>query len=70
MHHDTNASHVKALKVASQHLHAGLQIIDDLIPFLKPGGVCIMTMKMVGIGRDRSGTFNKLSQFFEVSEIV
>lgn len=46
------------------------QAVEALLPFLKPGGVCILTLKMKGFGRDRYKTFESLKAIFAVSLIL
>jgi len=43
------------------------QAVASLLPFLKPGGIVIMTLKMRGSGRDRSSTVSNLEAKFAVS---
>mmetsp|Transcript_27343 Transcript_27343/g.73948 ORF Transcript_27343/g.73948 Transcript_27343/m.73948 type:complete len:283 (-) Transcript_27343:698-1546(-) len=48
----------------NSHPLEACRAVKELIPFLKPGGICIMTLKCRGMGRDRSITFSKLRDFF------
>jgi hypothetical protein len=38
----------------NQHPDTTVQAMKPLLPFVKPGGTIIMTMKFYGLGRDRS----------------
>jgi len=44
--------------------------VGELLPFLKPGGLVIMTLKNRGNGRDRSFTVSKLEAFFKVRNLA
>ncbi|KAF5839527.1 hypothetical protein DUNSADRAFT_599 [Dunaliella salina] len=48
----------------NSHPFEACRAVKELIRFLKPGGICIMTLKCRGMGRDRSITFSKLKDFF------
>ena len=48
----------------NQHPDTTVQAMKPLLPFLKAGGLIIMTMKFYGIGRDRSAVETRVIERF------
>lgn len=48
----------------NQHPDTTVQAIKPLLPFVKAGGLIIMTMKFYGIGRDRSAIAARITKAF------
>lgn len=42
-----------------------LQLLRSVLPLLRPGGFLIYTLKFAGVGRDRSGSLDKLLEQLE-----
>ena len=48
----------------NQHPDTTVEAIKPLLPFVKPGGVIIMTMKFYGLGRDRAAVHARITAAF------
>ena len=48
----------------NQHPDTTVEAVKPLLPFLKPGGIIIMTMKFYGIGRDRAAVHARITAAF------
>lgn len=53
----------------NQHPDTTVQAMKPLLPFVKAGGIIIMTMKFYGLGRDRSATEARILEAFGSSII-
>lgn len=45
----------------NQHPDTTVEAVKPLLPFLRPGGIIIMTMKFYGIGRDRAAVLARIT---------
>ena len=48
----------------NQHPDTTVEAVKPLIPFLRPGGIIIMTMKFYGIGRNRAAVHARIAAAF------
>lgn len=45
----------------NQHPDTTVEAIKPLLPFVRPGGIVIMTMKFYGLGRDRAAVHARIT---------